>query len=84
MYEIEDITDNMDDGFNWLSVIGNMEMYRAQVAESSNGGMILLHIYGESGNILNMEEHSDMVDTIEAYLDTTDDYDYSDEWKEEN
>lgn len=81
MYEIEDISENVGDGFEWLSVISNMEILRVQVATSSDSkeSKIVLHIYNQDGDILNMEEYQELINHIEG---TEDDFDYSDEWKE--
>ncbi len=43
MYEIEEITDNMDDGERWFSVVHNMDLYRV-------GGLLGSNVINEEGN----------------------------------
>ena len=76
-YSIEDISDNMDDGFLWYSVIDNMEMYRVQVAISSNGAKNVLHIYNQDDESV---DDNSILEFVEDELNGEEDT--SDKWKE--
>ena len=49
MYDIEEITENMDDGQRWFSVISNMESYRV-------GGNLGSEVVDIDGNSVTDEE----------------------------
>jgi len=68
MYELEDISENVDDGFIWYSAINQMECFRVQVMKSSHSDehKIVLHIYDQDDNIQNMEEYEQLIKQIEG------------------
>lgn len=55
---IEEISEEIADGFLWLSLVEGMNIYRAQLMESSNEhiGYKTLHVYDYDGNELDDEE----------------------------
>jgi len=58
---IEDISEEIADGFLWLSLVEGMSIYRVQLMESSSEhvGYKVLHVYDYEGNELNDEELTD-------------------------
>ena len=61
MYELENISENVNDGFNWYSAIAQMQAYRVQVADGN-----VLHVYDQDDNIQNMEEFEQLIKQIEG------------------
>lgn len=66
MYELEDISENMNDGFTWLSAIKNMECYRVQYMFNDRGEAVVLHVYDQEDNIQDMSEHEELINQIEG------------------
>lgn len=83
MYDLEDISENMGDGFIWYSIIINMEAYRAQVMRSSSGVLKVIHMTDNKDNLLDGDEYAEEIAAfLEQELNLPDDFDESDEWKE--
>lgn len=69
MYEVEDITEEINDGFLWLSVIEGMTPYRVQLMESSNSqvGYKAIHVYDDENNEVNDEKNEQISKKAEEW-----------------
>lgn len=56
MYEVEDITQNMEeDGTEWYSVINNMNAYRVNIVDMGDAAYDV-YIHDTDGNLIHDEE----------------------------
>ena len=71
MVYIEDISEEINDGFIWYSAIDNMEMFRLQCMQSSasDGHLVIMHTYDEKGNEVNIDDVETIENKVKEFYD---------------